>query len=119
MRTEVLTPGPEFDYHSSIASSANRPKNNNSSTGRWIKIKKKLADILHRGDDYQFSTIATSAYLVAYVLVFYLTCLFAFRPFLQTSSMTFLIFCLEQALHTGESIPFYELNRYSRVFRNR
>ena len=103
---KVLTPNVESNTHPLVNSDTNSQKK-----GCWTKIKKILSHIFHQDKNSQFSTIATSAYLVAFALLFYLTCLFAFRPFLETSSMSFLVFCLEQTLNTGESIHFYSIDR--------
>jgi hypothetical protein len=102
-----LTPGNEFDMHLSASSFEDLPKNDNLSSTCWSKICKSIGKIYQWDKDFPFSTMTTSAYTVAFVLLFYLTCIFAFQPIVKTSSMSFLIFCLEQILNIGEFIYFY------------
>ena len=110
---EQLTPGPGFQMYFSASALKDLPNNNNSSSKCWSYIQEVTSRIYRWDKDFRFTTMATSAYTVAFVLLFYLTCTFAFQPMMKTSSMSFLIFCLEQILNIGKFIYFYSINESS------
>ncbi|CAF4527853.1 unnamed protein product, partial [Rotaria socialis] len=96
---EVITPGIGFGMHSKSSESSDSVQENNASSTICSSIC-GILDKLNRWDKtFGFTTMSTCAYTIAFVLVFYLTCIFAFQPIMETSSMSFLIFCLEHTLN--------------------
>ncbi|CAF3884623.1 unnamed protein product [Adineta steineri] len=93
-----MTPGIEFDIHKSKDVSPKFPNRDNSSSTYCSHIRKFVSKIYQWNSDFQFTTIAMCAYTLAFVLLFYLTCVFTFQSIMGTSSMDFLIFCLKQII---------------------
>ncbi|CAF0817214.1 unnamed protein product [Adineta steineri] len=91
-----MTPGIEFNIHKSTGVPPKFPNHDNGSSTYWSHIRKVVSNIYQWNSDFQFTTIAMCAYTLAFVLLFYLTCVFTFQSIMGTSSMYFLIFCLKQ-----------------------
>ncbi|CAF1171105.1 unnamed protein product [Adineta steineri] len=96
-----MTPGIEFNIHKSTGVPPNFPNHDSGSSTYWSHIRKVVSKMYQWNPDFQFTTIATFAYTLAFVLIFYLTCVFTFQSIMGTSSMHFLIFCLKQIVDIG------------------
>jgi hypothetical protein len=116
---QPITPGDGFDMHFSVSSSENDSNSNNLYSKCWSNIL-KLTDKIYKWDkDFRYTTIAMCAYSIAFVLLYYLTCIFTFQSIMGTSSMSFLIFCLKYIFNIGELIYFYSIRSKISLFRNR
>ncbi|CAF0859125.1 unnamed protein product [Adineta steineri] len=98
VKKQPITPDIESDMHKSTDLSSKFPNRDNSSSTYCSHIRKFVSKIYQWNSDFQFTTIAMCAYTLAFVLLFYLTCVFTFQSIMGTSSMDFLIFCLKQII---------------------
>ncbi|CAM4830844.1 unnamed protein product, partial [Rotaria magnacalcarata] len=96
---EVFTRGTEFDMHSKSSESSDPVQESNESSTICLSICGVLDKINRWDKNFRFTTMAACAYTIAFVLLLYLTCIFAFQPIMETSSMSFLIFSLEHTLN--------------------
>ncbi|CAF1289019.1 unnamed protein product [Rotaria magnacalcarata] len=99
---EVFTRGTEFDMHSKSSESSDPVQESNESSTICLSICGVLDKINRWDKNFRFTTMAACAYTIAFVLLLYLTCIFAFQPIMETSSMSFLIFSLEHTLNIGK-----------------
>ena len=100
-----ITPTHGFNMYYSTNSAQQLPNDDNSSSTNWLR--KIINKIYERDESLQLTTVTMCVYTVTVSLVYYLTCIFAFQPTTKTSSMSFLILCLQQLLNIGKFIEFY------------
>ncbi|CAF0844794.1 unnamed protein product [Adineta steineri] len=98
VKKQPITPDIESDMHKSTDLSPKFPNRDNNSSTYCSHIRKFVSKIYQWNSDFQFTTIAMCAYTLAFVLLFYLTCVFTFQSIMGTSSMDLLIFCLKQII---------------------
>ncbi|CAF1346175.1 unnamed protein product [Adineta ricciae] len=93
------TPDDGFRFHQST-SLADHPPNHN---GFCSSVRKFVDDYIYSWEkDFRFSTMAICAYIISFISLYYLTCVFAFQSIVGTSSISILKFCLQQILSISE-----------------
>jgi len=107
-----ITPSEGFDMHYSASLPINDSK-------YWSKIRKYIDQIYKWDKNFRYTTMSMCAYSIAFVLLYYLTCIFTFQSIMGTSSMSFIKFCLKYASNIGELIYFYSIRSKISFFRNR
>jgi hypothetical protein len=114
-----ITPNDGFDMHYSPSLPINDSNSNNLYSKCCSYIQKSIDRIYKWDKDFRYTTISMCVYTITFVLLYYLTCIFTFQSIMETSSMSFIRFCLKYILDIGELIYFSLIRSNISFFRNR
>ena len=111
-----LTPSDGFNMHQSMPSPERKSSRKNSYSKYCSKATYLLNKIYQWDTEFRYTTIATSTYTIAFVLLHYLTCMFTFQSLMGTSSISFYILCMEFIFEIGIVLLSICFNRLSDFF---
>ena len=98
-----LTPSTEFNMPPPVPSPRRKLNRKYFYSKYGSKATHLLNKIYHWDKDFRYTTIATCTYIIAFVLLYYLTCMFTFQSLMGTSSISFHIRCMEFIFEIGKT----------------